>query len=82
LPNGYQSEAVPKDVSITGKFGKYNCSVKLKDNRLIYYRSYEHYSGQFPAGDYAELVKFYDAVYKADRSRIVLVKNEQIQKPF
>jgi Domain of Unknown Function with PDB structure (DUF3857)/Transglutaminase-like superfamily len=82
IPNGYQTEAVPQDVSISDKFGRYSCSVKLVDNKLFYYRSYEHYSGRFPASDYDKLVKFYEAIYKADRNRIVLVKKETELKPF
>ena len=58
------------------KFGKYNAAVKLSGNEIIYYRSYEHYSGRFPASDFAELVKFYDAVYKADRNKVVFVKGQ------
>jgi len=82
IPKGYQTEAVPQDVSIADKFGRYNCSVKLVDNKLFYYRSYEHYSGHFPASDYDKLVKFYEAIYKADRNRIVLVKKETELKAF
>jgi transglutaminase-like putative cysteine protease len=74
LPKGYGPEAMPQDVSLDTKFGKYNCSVQLKDNKLLYYRTLEKYSGRFPAKDYAELVKFYDAIYKADRNKVVLVK--------
>lgn len=76
LPAGYMAEFMPQDVKIEARFGKYFSSVKLVDNKLFYYRHYEHYSGRFPASDYPELVKFYDAVYKADRNRVVLVKNQ------
>lgn len=82
LPAGYQGEALPKDVEIKSKFGKYNCSVKLKENKLLYFRSIESYSGRFPASDYDELVKFFDAIYKADRNKVVLVKNETEKKGF
>lgn len=82
LPAGYQGEALPKDVEIKSKFGKYNCSVKLKENKLFYFRSIESYSGRFPASDYDELVKFFDAIYKADRNKVVLVKNETEKKGF
>ncbi len=75
LPKGYEPEAMPQDVVIESKFGKYNCSVILKDNTLLYYRSMEKYSGHFPAKDYADLVKFYDSIYKADRNKVVLIKN-------
>jgi transglutaminase-like putative cysteine protease len=79
LPKGYETEAMPKDVSISSQFGKYSSSVKLKDNKLYYYRVIEHNSGRFPAKDYAALVEFYGAIYKADRSRVVLVKNEKLK---
>jgi hypothetical protein len=74
LPKGYSPEAMPQDVTVDSKFGKYYCSVKLKDNKLLYYRTVEKYSGRFPAKDYADLVKFYDAIYKADRNKVVLIK--------
>ncbi len=75
LPKGYGPEAMPADVSLAGKFGTYNSSVKLIDNKLFYCRTMEKYSGHFPAGDYPEMVKFYETIYKADRNRVVLVKN-------
>jgi len=34
----------------------------------------EQFSGIFPAKDYSDLVSYYDAIYKADRNRVVLVK--------
>ena len=76
IPAGYISEAIPQDVKIESKFGKYNASVKFSGDKITYYRSYEHYSGRFPSKDYGDLVKFYEAIYKADRSRVVLVKKE------
>jgi len=82
LPAGYEPEAMPQDVSVTSKFGKYNCSVKLKGSKLFYYRSIESYSGRFPAKEYNDLAKFYETVYKADRNKVVLVKNETTLKGF
>lgn len=82
IPAGYTPEAVPPDAKLESKFGKYSCSVKLSANKITYYRSYEHFSGRFPASDYADLVKFYEAIYKADRSRIVFVKSETPLKAF
>jgi|CXWL01.1.fsa_nt_gi transglutaminase-like putative cysteine protease len=76
LPEGYDPESVPRDISLNTKFGKYSSSVKLSGSKLFYYRSIERYAGRFPAKDYGELVKFYEATYKADRNKVVLVKNE------
>ncbi len=76
LPEGYTAESMPQEVAITGKFGNFKCAVKLSGNKLYYYRSLEHFSGRFPAASYPELVQFYEKIYKADRSKVVLVKNE------
>lgn len=76
IPDGYNTEALPKPVSITNKFGTYNFSVKVDGSTVSCVRSFQKHSGRFPATDYAELVKFYDDIYKADRSRLVLVKKE------
>lgn len=76
LPAGYTAESIPQNQVVTSKFGQYNCSVKLSGDKLFYYRSIEHYSGRFPASAYPELVKFYEAIYRADRNKVVLVKAE------
>ncbi len=75
LPVGYVLEALPVAVQIESKFGKYSCSVKISADKMYYYRNMEHFSGHYPASDYNELVKFYEAIFKADRSKVVLVKN-------
>ena len=82
IPAGYKPESIPAGVAIESKFGKYKSSVQLSENKIIYDRSLEHYSGKFPKTDYSDLVKFYDAIFKADRNKIVLVKNEEEKKPF
>ncbi|MBI5372993.1 MAG: DUF3857 domain-containing protein [Sphingobacteriales bacterium] len=82
IPAGYTAESVPADVSLSTKFGKYQSRVKFEGSTITYYRSIEHFSGTFPAKDYADLVKFYDTMYKADRNKLVLVKNETSAKGF
>ncbi|WP_431215699.1 DUF3857 domain-containing protein [Puia sp. P3] len=76
LPSGYSPEAVPKDVTIDGKFGSYRCTVKIDNDRLVYYRYLRQNASRYPPADYAALVNFYEQLYKADNSRIVLVKKE------
>ena len=77
IPKGYEPESVPQPVNMETKFGKYSNSVKLNGNKIFYYRSMEQYSGRFPAKDYSSLVDFYDAIYKADRNKLVLVKKAE-----
>jgi hypothetical protein len=76
LPAGFKVEAMPQDVEIASAFGKYKCQTRIIGDEIIYYRSFEKKSGEFPASAYADLVAFYDKVYKGDRSRVVLVKEE------
>jgi hypothetical protein len=76
IPAGYQPEAVPPDMHIDGKFGKFTTSVKVMPDKILFYRSWEESMGRFPPSDYDGLVKFYEQLYKADHSRIVLVKKE------
>jgi hypothetical protein len=76
IPAGYQPEAVPQDIHIDGKFGKYTASVKVMPDKIVYYRTCEQSMARFPPSDYDALVKYYEQLYKADHTRIVLVKKE------
>ena len=76
IPDGFTPEAMPQNVQLESRFGKYTASVKVEGNQIEYYRLEEKSRNRFPASDYPELVKFQDQVYKADRARIVLVKKE------
>jgi len=82
ISGGYELEAVPEPVKVTSKFGSYSSTVQLKDHKLYYFRWMEQNSGRFPAKDYTDLVKFYEAIYKADRSKVVLVRKEEEKKAF
>lgn len=82
LPAGFVQESIPQDATISSKFAAYRSSVTIKDGKILYYRQMEYKGGKYPASDYPELVKFYEAVYKADRNKIVLVKKEDSLKPF
>jgi len=76
IPTGYHTEAVPSDQKIESKFGRYLSSTKVSTEKIVYYRQTERFSGRFPPTEYDNLVKYYEQVYKADRSKVVLVKNE------
>lgn len=76
IPVGYSIEAMPKDVSISNKFGSYEIRIMADGEKINFTRLYKRSEGRFPPSDYAALVKFYDDMYKADRSRIVFVKKE------
>ena len=76
LPEGYKPEAIPAKTEITGPFGTYKCNYRVEGNKIFYSRSMDRRNGIFKQEIYPDLVKFYEQVYKADRARVVLVKNE------
>jgi hypothetical protein len=82
IPAGYTAESMPQEVSVDTRFGKYRSKVKLEGDKLIYYRNMQAFSGRFDPAVYNELVKFYETIFKADRSRVVLLKNESATRSF
>ena len=76
IPDGYTVEAMPAEMDVKTKWGHYKTGVSLKQNALTFYRLFEQFEGTFPPSDAAELAKFYADIYKADRSKVVLVKKE------
>lgn len=76
IPSGYQLEAMPSETALKTPYGNYRSFVKLEGSKVFYYRMVERFSGRFPAKEGVQLAKFYEDIYKADRSRVVLVKKE------
>jgi hypothetical protein len=76
VPAGYQLEAMPRDVTVDGKFGSFKSSIRFENDKLIYYRYLQQTANRYPPADYAALVRFYEQLYQADNQRVVLVKKE------
>lgn len=74
IPEGYQPESMPQPVTLKSVYGEYKASVQVKDNQIVYIRSFDHKAGLFPASGWNDFAVFNNAIYKADRARIVLVK--------
>lgn len=76
IPAGYIVEAMPKDVALESKFGKYSINFKVADSAITMLRTNEVSAVMLPASEYEALVNYYDTMYKADRSQIVFVKKD------
>jgi hypothetical protein len=74
IPNGYIVEAAPKNTLLNSPFGIYSLQFEFADKniKMIRYRKSE--INVFDAAEYPKLVEFVNLIYKADQSRIVLVK--------
>lgn len=75
VPKGYILEAMPKSININNQFGKYQIQFKVEENMITMYRYYERDKKRYLPFEYKNLVKFYKDIYKADRAKVVLVKN-------
>ena len=81
LPAGFKAESMPKPTRLESDFGTYYSETKVEAGQLLYYRRIEQRDGVYPPEKYKDLVSFQEAVYKADRSRLVLVKSETQEAP-
>lgn len=75
VPAGYTPESIPQPVILQSPFGSYTNRVSMTGAVITYIRTMNRQGGTYPSTAYPELEKFYNAIYKADRTRIVLVKN-------
>ncbi len=74
IPKGYAIEFLPKEQVIKSEFGEYAYQVTAKDDTITYTRTQTMQRKAYPASKYNELVDFYNAIYKADKQKAVLVK--------
>jgi transglutaminase-like putative cysteine protease len=76
IPIGYMVEAMPKDVFIKNVYGSYSITFRIKNNIIDVFRKNELNEGCFSRNEYETISNFFKEIYKADRSKIVLVKKE------
>ena len=72
LPENLMIEKLPKEVNLDTEFGKYNTQIKLKENKITYIRNYKMHKGQFTPDKYEALRKFYKAIVRADKAKLIL----------
>jgi hypothetical protein len=75
VPAGYTPESVPAPVNLQSDFGTYSCNTTVTGNVITYIRNISIKEGLYPAASFPMLETFYGAINKADRARVVLVKN-------
>ena len=75
IPADFKVESMPKGEYIKNQFGEYKITYQFDGSTIHLVRLHEQDANNFPASEYNNLVSFYDAMYKADRAKIVFVKN-------
>ncbi len=76
IPEGYEVESLPKPSTITSRFGEYQNGFSFEENTLVFTRMRSQNSGTFEPAVFQEIADYYQAIYKADRARVVLRKKE------
>lgn len=76
IPEGYKPESGYPPIKLEDKYGRYSVKADVKGNTITYVRELEVNDGVYPASEYPKIAAFYNAIYKADRNRIVFVKAE------
>lgn len=77
LPS-YDRLELPEEVFIQTEFGEYQMRVRIQEGKLFYERTLKTYQGVFPASSYENLMRFYEAIVRADQRRVTIIGvNEQ-----
>ncbi len=72
LPEGSFIEKLPEAIELSSPFGEYKAEFRKTETELIYVRSFRGNKGQWESKRYAELVKFYRDVRRADRKKVIV----------
>ena len=76
IPAQYSVESMPEPVNIKNAYGSYSISFDLKQDKINMIRRNERNAGVYPKAEYDAVAAYLNKIYKADRSRVVLVKKE------
>ncbi|MBO6621406.1 MAG: DUF3857 domain-containing protein [Balneola sp.] len=75
LPDGYEIEAVPEELTIDNEFAHYRIDYRMnKEGNLILKRELVINKDRLPAEYYGSFREFFSEVSKADNAQLVLVK--------
>jgi Domain of Unknown Function with PDB structure (DUF3857)/Transglutaminase-like superfamily len=75
IPANYSVESIPKSIILKTSYGNYSISFNVKDDIIYLVRKDERNEGRFPRSEYEDVVNYFNEIYKADKSKIVLIKN-------
>jgi transglutaminase-like putative cysteine protease len=74
IPEGYKVEALPPEKSYNTKFGMYYRKISVNEHDILYVRKLITEKGFFPASDYSDFYNIRKKIKKADKAKLVLVK--------
>ncbi len=76
IPEGFNLEYLPENITESNKFGSYEVSYHFENSKLTYIRKRIIHKGTFPPEKYEDLRAFYKLMYNADKKAIVFVRKQ------
>jgi transglutaminase-like putative cysteine protease len=76
FPEGYRIEALPPDMTINRSFGQYSNKLNISGNKAVYTRSLQIKEGTYSAGQYVDMVDFYQKIVQSDGNKLILIKKQ------
>jgi transglutaminase-like putative cysteine protease len=77
LPSGYAIEHKPESVEFESNIGSYSYRFQNLENTIVCYRRLIIRKGSLPACEYADIYDFFQKIAKAEKSGLVLIRNEE-----
>ena len=74
LPDGYQTESLPKGKNLKTEFGEYVSTVDIIEKTVTYTREITINRGEWPKEKYIDFVDFFSRIVEFDKSKLVLKK--------
>jgi hypothetical protein len=74
LPEGYQTESLPKGKTLKTEFGEYVSTVDLIEKTVTYTREITINRGEWPKEKYVDFVDFFSRIVEFDKAKLVLKK--------
>ena len=75
IPESYTTESLPKNISLTTPFGKFETEVKQDGNKIIYIQNIDIFTGRYDKSQYKEIKAFFSEITAATKRKLVLRKS-------
>lgn len=72
LPEGFEVEYIPQDITLESEFGTYKTEIKIKENEIIYKRMLEFNKCELSSEAYDDFIEFMTKVSNYDSNKLIL----------
>lgn len=76
LPEGFQTETMPKEKFLKTEFGEYQSKTTQQNDQVYFVRQLKIFKGEWPKERYQELTDFYTTVSLNDKGKLVLKQKQ------